>query len=81
MEQRVLTVYSNRLYAVSERRRMYEAWAAGLAARNPALQVYGADFNNTSVNHLSGGNYWRAYQQSGGDELLPRCHCAREIRF
>lgn len=75
------TVAGNWQHTPAERRRQYETWIAGLAARNPDAYLYGSDWNNTSVNQLPAGRYWQAYQQVGQDDLVPHRLGVREIRF
>ncbi len=75
------TIAGNWQHTPGDRRRRYETWITGLAARNPDVELYGSDWNNTSVNQLSAGRYWQAYQQLDQDDLVPHCLGTREIRF
>lgn len=64
------TIYSNWLYTIGERREMYTGWIDRLAARAPRLWLYGADFMNISVNHVTAADY-RDLLAEGYDELAP----------
>lgn len=75
------TVCSNWYHSWSERRARYEAWISQLARRNPELLCYGSDHNNTNVNWIRAGDYWRRYAGHPGDDLNP-CKLQRhEIRM
>jgi hypothetical protein len=65
------TVFSNWFYTLSERRRIYDAWVAGLAACNPQLSLYGFDFNNIGVNGIRAKEYADRYFRKGRDYLNP----------
>jgi hypothetical protein len=65
------TVYSNWHRTLAERRQAYERWISGLAQRNPAILLYGADDSNTSVNCISASAYWNRYKIVEHDELNP----------
>jgi len=75
------TVYSNWLYTIDEKKRFYDNWIAGLAARNPAIFIYGSDYNNTSVNCIQAGEYWSFYREHGADFLNPHRLYRHEMRF
>lgn len=65
------TVHSNWFYSVEERRRRYEAWVHGLAKYCPRASLYGADYNNISVNAVQAAAYAESYSQGDGDVLKP----------
>jgi hypothetical protein len=65
------TVYSNWFHTVEERKDIYDAWVRGLAARAPGIFLYGADYNNSSVNHIRAGEYAARYRRAGSDCLTP----------
>lgn len=75
------TVCSNWLHPWSERRERYEAWIAELARRNPDLLCYGSDHDNSNVNWVRAGDYWRRYAELPGDDLVPRKLQQIEIRM
>jgi hypothetical protein len=75
------TVCSNWYHPWSERRARYENWISRLAARNPDLLCYGSDHNNTNVNWIRAGDYWRRYGELPGDDLIPRKLQQHEIRM
>lgn len=75
------TVCSNWLHPWSERRARYEAWISRLARRNPDMLCYGSDHNNTNVNWIRAGDYWRRYGELAGDDLVPRKLQRHEIRM
>jgi hypothetical protein len=75
------TVYSNWHYSWDERRSRYESWVSQLATRNPEILIYGSDHNNTNVNWIRAGDYWKRYGSLPGDELLPRKLQQHEIRM
>jgi len=73
------TIYSNWLYTIAERRELYTTWIDRLAARAPSLWLYGADFMNISVNHLTAAEY-RDILADAYDELDPVRAGAMQIR-
>ena len=73
------TIYSNWLYTIAERRAMYTTWIERLAARSPNLWLYGADFMNMSVNHITAAEY-RDILADDYDELDPVRAGAMQIR-
>lgn len=75
------TVYSNWFYTIDERKRLYRRWVEGLAASNPELFLYGADYHNTSVNHVRAREYLDALEASGDSYLNPAKIHRHEIRF
>ena len=42
-----------------------------LASANPDLLLYGADFNNSSVNYVHAKEYWKRYRLGDSGELTP----------
>jgi hypothetical protein len=64
-------VPANWLYLPEERRRRYEDWVRGLAARCPRAALYGRDHNNVAVTAVRAGAYAERYLQAGGDCLIP----------
>jgi hypothetical protein len=75
------TVTSNWHYTWEERRLRYETWVSQLASRNPDMLIYGSDHNNTNVNWIRAGVYWKRYGALPGDELVPRKLSQHEIRM
>ena len=75
------TMFSNWHYTWDERRSRYESWISQLASRNPDLLIYGSDHNNTNVNWIRAGEYWKRYGALPGDELVPRKLQHHEIRM
>jgi len=75
------TVFSNWHYTWEERCARYESWVSQLASRNPELLIYGSDHNNTNVNWIRAGVYWKRYGALAGDELVPRKLSQHEIRM
>ena len=75
------TVYSNWLYTVEERKTIYDSWVRCLARKHPRLFLYGADYNNTSVNFIQAESYLDQYQEVGGDYLRPSKLHKYEIAF
>jgi hypothetical protein len=75
------TMYSNWHYKWDERRGRYESWVSRLASRNPQILIYGSDHNNTNVNWIRAGEYWKQYGTLPGDELVPRKLLQHEIRM
>jgi hypothetical protein len=65
------TVHGNWFYSIEERRRRYSNWIRGLEARCPRAALYGADYNNGSVNALRAEMYVDQYRRNGGDCLTP----------
>jgi hypothetical protein len=65
------TVYSNWIYAIDERRAIYDDWVKALAERAPAMFIVGFDYNDTSINHLRVAEYLDQYSRDGGDYLRP----------
>jgi hypothetical protein len=74
------TVYGNWFHAPHERRRRFESWVRGLAARQPRITLYGADDNNMSINGIDAGRYRTAYDQELRDAYRPYRLDCREIR-
>lgn len=75
------TVYSNWFYTVDERKTRYESWICALAARNPEMFLYGADFQNISVNYIQAGSYHEQLTAHGNQYLNPVKLYQCEIRF
>jgi hypothetical protein len=75
------TVYSNWRHSLEERKARYEDWVARLAAHNPDLLLYGSDYNNSNVNCLAAGEYWRLYQERDGGPLAPAELSEHEVRM
>lgn len=75
------TVCSNWYHPWTERRARYERWISELARRNPELLCYGSDHNNTNVNWIRAGEYWRRYAEIPGGDLVPRKLQQHEIRM
>jgi hypothetical protein len=75
------TVCSNWCHPWTVRRARYEAWISQLARRNPDLLCYGSDHNNTNVNWVRAGDYWRRYAELPGDALVPRKLQRHQIRM
>lgn len=75
------TVYGNWHYTPEQCWRSYERWLEGLAANDPALFLYGADPDNTSVNHVQVGPYLEQLQGHTRDPLVPRKPGKHSIRF
>lgn len=75
------TVYSNWLYSIAARKRVYDSWIGELAARNPDVFLYGADYDNISVNFIQAKSYLEVYSQFGGSYLKPYKLHEHEIRF
>src|SRR5262249_24380794 len=64
------TVPANWLYTPEERRRRYEDWLHGLAAKCPRAVLYGSDHNNITVTALRPRRYAERYLQGGGGDCL-----------
>jgi hypothetical protein len=75
------TVYSNWLFTIDERKQLYDRWINGLAAKNPDIFLYGADYNNISVNHIQARPYLNLYAKFGDSYLNPYKLQRHEIRF
>jgi hypothetical protein len=75
------TVFSNWFHTMAERKKLYDGWIERLAVKCPGIFLYGADYNNISVNCLRAGSYWEAYSRHGGDCLDPLKLHKHEIRF
>ena len=75
------TMYGNWLYSIEQRKQAYDHWIEQLASRNPDLDLFGSDYNNTSVNFVQAADYWDQYRQSGVDCLTPFKRQRTEIRM
>ena len=65
------TMYSNWHHTLEQRKQFYDAFIRQLAARNPHMLLYGADYTNTSVNCILASKYWDRYRDSKHDALNP----------
>lgn len=75
------TMFANWHRMTKDRQRRYERFVRGLAGTNPALVAFGSDHNNSSVNGMTIGDYWREYRKCRPDALRP-CRLHRvEIRM
>jgi len=63
-------VPSNWFHLPEERRRRYEDWVRGLAARCPRAALYGTDHNNVAVTAVRAAAYAEGYFQAGGGDCL-----------
>ena len=75
------TMYGNWFYTIEQRQQAYDHWTEQLASKNPALYLFGSDYNNTSVNFVQAAEYWDQYCRSGGDCLKPFKLQRTEIRM
>jgi len=79
------TITSNWLMSIKHRRQHFSAWIDALAERAPNCQLYGADHNNTPVNHIQAQAYAEKlklrYNTIQLDELVTHKHSAQPLRF
>lgn len=75
------TVYGNWLHPPDVRRARYVRWIEQLAERNPDMLLYGSDYNNSNVNCITAGEYWRLYQERDGGPLEPAHLYEHEVRM
>jgi hypothetical protein len=75
------TIFSACRYTLEEKQKLYESWIRKLAAKAPEVLLYGSDHSNSPVNCISAAEYWRSYQQAGGDSLAERRLYRQTMRF
>jgi len=75
------TIYSNWFFTPIERRAMFEKWILALAKKNPTLFIYGSDFQNISINHISASDYLAAWQNTSHSIHKPLNTSSSIIRF
>ncbi len=77
------TFYSNWHYSVEQRKEIFDSWLRGLAAKNPQIFVYGADYNNNSINCIQAAECLSLYTQNeNGNNCLEPCNVSKHtIRF
>ena len=75
------TMYGNWFYSLDQRQRIYQQWIERIAAKNPALYLFGSDDTNANVNCLQAGEYWQQYRDREPSCLRPCKLYDTEIRM
>ena len=74
-------MYGNWFYSLDQRQRIYQQWIERIAAKNPALYLFGSDDTNANVNCLQAGEYWQQYRDREPSCLRPCKLYDTEIRM
>ncbi|MGA3239232.1 MAG: hypothetical protein ABSG03_23390 [Bryobacteraceae bacterium] len=75
------TIFSACHYTLEEKQELYESWIRKLASKAPGILLYGSDHSNSPVNCLGAAEYWKSYQEAGGDSLGERRLYRHAMRF